>query len=54
MILLPPHVAADISGLSTKTLARRGAAGKLTVEKRGTHRRYREDEIRALTPGGAA
>ena len=54
VIWLPASVASAKAGRSGKTLARWADAGRLDIKRtHGGHRRYREDEIEALT-GGAA
>lgn len=53
-VLLPLGVAAAISGINYKRLTRMADRGQVTVTKTaGGHRRYLEDEIRALAAGGA-
>jgi hypothetical protein len=55
VVLLPPKVAAALSGYPRHKLVRMGDAGILTVERVGCERRFHDDEIRALPPyGGAA
>jgi excisionase family DNA binding protein len=47
--LLTPQEAAAILGVSTKTLARREAEGRIeAVKTPGGHRRYREDDVKGL------
>lgn len=52
---LTPKIAAEMSGYPRHKIVRMGDAGRLTVKRVGLHRRFRDDEIRALPPfGGAA